>query len=111
MDTLLRAYARWKGRRRSAQIIIFDGGAEVEKSRAFLKGGLTGVLVATLVFILAAPSSVEPRLMAEVERRESLVREANDRVQEAMVITDLCLRTAQGMEQTLHSYQQRLGRR
>jgi gas vesicle protein len=111
MDTILRAFARWKARRKSAQIIIFDGGAEVETSRAFLKGGVTGVVVATLVFLLAAPSSVESHILEEVERREALVREANERVQEAMTLTDLCLRTAHGMEQTLHSYQERLGRR
>jgi hypothetical protein len=102
MDVLLRAYAAWKGRRRAAQIIVFDGGADVRTSRAFLRGGL-------LLFALMAPGTVSADLLNEFERRELLVQEARARSDQATGLVHACLRTAEGMEQTILAYRSMLG--
>lgn len=111
MDILLRSFAEWKGRRKAAQIIVFDGGAEVETTRAFVKGALTGIVLAVAVFALAAPSAISPTMLDEFAHREMLLREANKRADQALAVADVCLNTAQSMEQTLKSYQQFLGNR
>jgi hypothetical protein len=108
MGSLLRKYAEWKGKRKAAQVIIFDGAAEIEKVQSFGQGLVLGILLATLAYVLVAPSAVEPALMDEVTRREALVQEATQRADEAMLLTNLCLSTAQGMERTLGSYQRLL---
>jgi hypothetical protein len=108
MEMLLRKYAEWKAKRKAAQVIIFDGAAEIDKTKAFAKGTIVGMLLTTFVYVLIAPSAVEPGLMREVSRREALLDEANQRVDEAVMITNLCLSTAQGMERTLESYQRLL---
>jgi hypothetical protein len=110
MNILLRRYAEWKGKRKAAQIIIFDGAAEIEKTQAFGKGALAGALVATLMYILIAPGTLEPSLMEEIAQRDQLLHEANQRAEEAMQLTGLCLNTAHGIERTLETYQRLLGR-
>jgi hypothetical protein len=109
MDTLLRRLAEWKGRRRAAQVIVFDGGAEVETTRAFAKGALSGIGVTLLIFLLTAPTITDSSSVAELERREHLLREANDRTNQAMSVARVCLATAEHLEQTLESYQAFLG--
>lgn len=108
MDVLLRVYARWKGRRRHAQVIVFDGAGEVETARAFLKGGLTGVGMSLLLFAVMAPSGADPELLREAERRAALLREAEERSEHATALVHACLRTAEGMEETLLSYRRML---
>lgn len=105
MNTLLRRLAEWKGRRRAAQIIVFDGGAEVETSRAFLKGAMIGVALTTALYLVSAPGTSDEHLLDELERRQALVREANHRLTQAVAIADVCLSTANQLEQTLASYQ------
>lgn len=105
MNTLLRRLAEWKGRRRAAQIIVFDGGAEVETSRAFLKGAMIGVALTTALFLVSAPGTSDEHLLDEMERRRALVREANQRLTQAVAIADVCLSTANQLEETLASYQ------
>lgn len=109
MNVLLRKYAEWKGRRKAAQIIIFDGAAEIEKTQAFGKGILAGMLAATGLYVMIAPTAVAPDLMREIALREVIVHEAQERVEEAIQLTALCLSTANGMERTLDSYQRLLG--
>ena len=109
MDTLLRKLAEWKGRRKSAQIIIFDGAADIEKTRSFLRGALCGIVLAFVAVAIAAPNTADPVLLEEMQRREALLRDANERATQAMALVDVCMNTAQGMEQTLKSYQQFLG--
>lgn len=104
MDWLIRTYADWKGRRSGAQIIVFDGGAEMERSRSFLRGGLTGVGLTSLVFAMAAPSAMDPLMMEEMNRRTELVHEAQHRVDQASVLIGTCLDHAEKMERTLSSY-------
>ncbi len=111
MDALLRRYAEWRGRCRAAQVIVFDGGAEVERTRSFLKGAMVGIGLSLFTLSLAAPGSVDPELLREMDRREALVHEANVRVQQAAAVTEVCLRTAHEMEGTLGSYRQMLGSR
>lgn len=108
MDVLLRAYARWKGRRRNAQVIVFDGAAEVATAGAFLKGGLTGTGTSLLLFAIMAPSGADPELLREAERRATLLREAQERSEHATALVHACLRTAEGMEETLLAYRQML---
>lgn len=109
MDVLLRAYAAWKGRRPAAQIIVFDGGADVQTSRAFLRGGLVGAGVSFLLFALMAPGTVSADLLDEFERRELLVQEARARSEQATGLVHACLRTAEGMEETILAYRAMLG--
>lgn len=105
MDTLLRRLAEWKAKRRAAQVIVFDGGAEVEKSRSFLKGAVMGIGVSSVIFVVTAPGRSDPNLLAELDRREALVRDANLRLMQAVAVADVCLSTAQQLEETLASYQ------
>jgi hypothetical protein len=105
MNALLRRLAQWKGRRRAAQIIVFDGGAEVETSRAFLKGAVIGIGLTTVLFLVSAPGTSDEHLLDEIERRQALVREANQRLTQAVAIADVCLSTANQLEETLASYQ------
>lgn len=111
MDTLLRKLVEWKGRRRAAQIIVFDGGAEVEKTRAFVKGTVTGIVLTLGVFLLTAPTSNDPQAVEELRRRELLLAEANQRTAQAVSVADICLNTAEHLERTLDSYQSALLRR
>lgn len=105
MDTLLRKLAEWRTGGSAAQIIVVEGGAEVETSRAFVRGAVVGIGVASIIFVLTAPSRSDPNLLEELERREQLVRESQARVLQAVSIADVCLTTAQQLEQTLSSYQ------
>lgn len=105
MNTILRRLAEWKGRRRAAQIIVFDGGAEIDTSRAFLKGALIGVTLSTVLFLVSAPGLSNENLLDELERRQALVREANQRLTQAVAVADVCLTTATQLEETLASYQ------
>lgn len=111
MDTILRKLAEWKGRRRAAQVIVFDGGAEVETARAFARGAFSGIAVTLVVFLLTAPSITDLPAAAELEHRESLLREANRRTEQAMGVASVCLNTAEHLEKTLASYQSFLGNR
>jgi hypothetical protein len=110
MDALLRRYVEWRGRTRAAQVIVFDGGAEVEKTRCFVRGIVTGVAVSFLLISLAAPGSVDPQLLAEAGHRAELVREANARADQAVTVASLCLNTARRMDQTLDEYRRTLGK-
>lgn len=110
MDVLLRVYAAWKGRRRAAQIIVFDGAAELETARAYLRGGLAGAGISLLLFMLMAPGTVSPDVLHEFEQREMLVREAQERSAQATSLVHACLRTAEGMEETVLAYRQMLGK-
>ena len=109
MKTLLRKIAEWKGKHRSAQIIIFDGAADVQKTEAFLKGALTGIVMALLVFLLTAPSTNDPGLIEELDRRQKLLTESHRRMDQAVEVAHMCLETAGQLEETLASYQAYLG--
>lgn len=111
MNTLLRRLAEWKGRRRAAQVIVFDGGAEVERTRSFLKGALTGITLTLIVFLLTAPTSNDAETVNQIQQRETLLRETNQRLVQAMQVADVCLNTAESLEKTLASYQAVLGNR
>lgn len=111
MDTLLRRFAEWKGRRRAAQVIVFDGGGEVERTRAFVKGAVTGITLCLLVFLLTAPSMTDSDLVVELRHREVLLTEANQRMKQAMTVANVCLNTAEQLEKTLSAYQTFLGGR
>ncbi len=106
MYTLLRWLVEWKARRRGAQVIIFDGGAEVERTRAFFHGACAGGGAVIAVIILAAPTGSDPALRAETEHRGELLVEANRRTREAVTITEACLQTAQTMKETLDGYRE-----
>jgi hypothetical protein len=108
MDVLLRRWVEWRGRRKAAQVIIFDGAAEYEKTRSFLRGMVTGALGVGVVFALAAPTAIDPRLMEEVRRRETIAAEASARADQAAELVRLCLRTASGIDSTLAEYQHML---
>lgn len=111
MDTVLRMLAQWKGRRKAAQVIIFDGGAEVERTRSFLKGAFTGIVLATGAFLLTAPTTTDGRMVEQVAERERLLDDTNQRLAQAVKVADVCLNTAQDMERTLDSYESFLGAR
>jgi hypothetical protein len=104
MNWLIRRLAELKGSRRGAQIIVFDGAAEVERSRSFLRGALTGVGLSALVFAMAAPSAMDPVMFEEMQRRGELVQEAHLRVNQASTLIGTCLDNAEKLERTLHSY-------
>ena len=109
MDALLRMLAEWKGRRKAAQVIVFDGGAEVVTTRAFVRGIVSGMLITLVVFLLTAPTVTDPTAQAEMEHRKILLYEANQRSEQAMGIARVCLETAGHLEKTLASYQSFLG--
>jgi hypothetical protein len=109
METLLRRYVEWRGRSRAAQVIIYNGAAEVEKAGAFVRGALTGIVLSFGVLLLAAPGTANTQLLQEAARRGELVRQAESRAQQAAHITDACLQTAQRLDQTLADYKQALG--
>lgn len=111
MDALLRWYAQWRGRSRAAQVIVFDGGAEVEKTRYFFRGAVFGIAASFVVMSLAAPGSVDAGLLNEVERHSVIARDASARAAEAAKVATLCLNTAQHMEWTLAQYRSALDRR
>ncbi|HEU0051907.1 MAG TPA: hypothetical protein VFQ39_01975 [Longimicrobium sp.] len=105
MDALLRRWVEWKGRSRAAQVIIYDGAAEYEKTRSFVRGILAGVLGMSVFFALTAPTSVDPTLLEEAANRQLLVEQAHERADQAVELAQLCLKTASKMDQTLASYQ------
>ena len=105
MKTLLRRIAEWRAARTGAQIIIFDGGAEVERTRSFLKGTVLGATLTLGAFLLTAPTTTDARTVEELERRELLLREANERLRQALQVADVCLTTAAQLEKTLSGYQ------
>lgn len=109
MKEILRRLALWKGERKGAQVIIFDGGADVEKTRSFLKGTFVGAGFAILAFAVSAPTMLDPRLADEISRREALLQESNVRAERAMEVADVCLSTARNLESTLAAYQAFLG--
>jgi hypothetical protein len=109
MDTLLRKLAEWKARRRAAQVIVFDGGAEVERTRAFLKGALTGIALSFGVFLLTAPDATDAATLQELRHREALLHETDRRLQQALQVTDLCLSTADRLQRTVAAYEGYLG--
>lgn len=109
MDGILRRFVEWKARRKGAQIIIFDGGTEVEKTRSFVKGTLVGVGIAVLALSLTGPTVMDPVLASEIERRGTLLRESSERAEQAMRVADVCLSTAQNLERTVAAYQALLG--
>lgn len=104
MYTLLRKFVEWKAKQKGAQIIIYDGASEIEKTRAFAKGSVAGIVMAFALVLLTAPTSMSPSLIAEVEQRERLLAEANQKIQEAVAISETCLNTAATMEETLKAY-------
>jgi hypothetical protein len=110
MRPFLRSLSRWYARRRGAQVVVFDGAAEIEKTRAFAKGAICGVLATTAVIVMAAPTRTSPSVLEEVERRESLLKESNQRAAQAIQVADMCLATATSLERTLSAYQTFLGR-
>jgi hypothetical protein len=108
MDTILRKIAEWKGRRRAAQVIVFDGGADVEKTRAFVKGATTGIVTAVVVFFMMAPTTTDARVLEELRERQVLLDETSERLQQAMSVANVCLTTAERLDETIESYQSRL---
>lgn len=106
MYTLLRWFVEWKARQRGAQVIVFDGGSEVERTRAFFHGVCLGGGAVLVVVVLTAPAGADPALHAEAERRGRLLAEANRRTEEAVTITEACLQTAQTMKETLEGYRE-----
>ena len=111
MDTLLRKLAEWKGRRKAAQIIIFDGGAEVQRTKSFVRGALTGIGLTLGVFALSAPTSGDPELLEHVRLQEEMISDARARLNQAVQVAGLCVSTAANLEQTLSTYQAFLGSR
>lgn len=111
MDSLLRKLAEWKARSRAAQVIVFDGGAEVERSRAFVRGALTGIVITLGVFLLAAPQTADPVATEVAHHRGEMLRETNERLAQAVEVAQVCLSTAETLERTLSSYQTFLGGR
>ncbi|HET6765571.1 MAG TPA: hypothetical protein VFH27_17950 [Longimicrobiaceae bacterium] len=109
MEALLRWYVGWRGRSTGARVILYDGAAEVEKTRSFVRGALTGIAFSFGIVALAAPGSADSALLAEASRRAALVHEAEARAQQAAHITDACLVTAQRLDQTLADYKRALG--
>ncbi|HEX7242805.1 MAG TPA: hypothetical protein VF263_21130 [Longimicrobiaceae bacterium] len=106
MYTLLRWLAEWKGRRRGAQVIVFDGGSEVERTAAFFRGVLVGGGAVLLAGLVTAPLSSDSALREEGARRETLLRDAERRADQAFAITRECLGTAQTLSETLSGYRE-----
>ena len=109
MHVLLRRWVEWKGRRKAAQVIIYDGAAEYEKTRSLIVGIVVGALGMSFVFALMAPSAVDPHLLEAAQRRQLLAEEANQRADQAIQIAQLCLETASSMDHTLADYKKMLG--
>lgn len=109
MHDFLRRLARWRGERKGAQVIIFDGGADVDKTRSFLKGTFVGAGLAIAAFAVTAPTMMDPQLADEISHREELLHESNARAERAMEVADVCLSTARNLESTLAAYQAFLG--
>lgn len=109
MDTFLRKLAEWKGRRRAAQVIVFDGGAEVERTRAFIRGAVTGVVLALIVFFMTAPTTTDAEVVQQLQVREKLLSETNQRLEQAVTVANVCLDTAERLGKTLDSYKTYLG--
>lgn len=105
MRTLLRRLAEWKAGHKGAQVIIFDGAAEVERTGSFVRGTIFGATLALCAFLLTAPTTTDARTMDELRRRELLLEEANRRLRQALQVADVCLTTAGQLEKTLTSYQ------
>jgi Tfp pilus assembly protein PilN len=105
MNTLLRRLAEWKAARRGAQLIVFDGGAEVERTRSFLRGTVVGSALTLGAFLLTAPTTTDSRTVEELEHRGMLLEEANARLRQALQVADVCLTTAAQLERTLSGYQ------
>jgi hypothetical protein len=108
MEALLRRYVEWRGHTKAAHVILYDGAAEVEKTRAFVRGALAGAALSFGVLLLAAPGTTDSAVLVEAARRAVLVREAEARAQQAAHITDACLATAQRLDQTLADYKRNL---
>lgn len=106
MYTFLRWIAEWKSRRRAVQVIVFDGGAEVDRSRAFFRGVLVGGAGVLAAVLLTAPVDPDRAVMREAARREVLLRETEGRLAQALQVADACLGTAQTMERTLARYRE-----
>lgn len=109
MDVLLRRWVEWKGRRKAAQVIIYDGASEYEKTRSLIVGIVVGALGMSFIFAVAAPTVVDPSLLEAAERREAMLLQANQRADQAIEIAQLCLKTASSLDQTLAGYQDMLG--
>lgn len=109
MNTLLRRLAEWKAGHRGAQVIVFDGAAEVERTGSFVRGTIFGAALALGAFLLTAPTTTDVRTMEELQHRELLVEEANGRLRQALEVAEVCLTTAGHLERTLTSYQALLG--
>lgn len=109
MNAILRRLAEWRGRRKGAQIVFFDGAAEIDRTRSFAKGAVFGALFATAAVAITAPTTVSPRMLDEIERRQALVTESQQRAAQAIQVADVCLTTAQNLERTLAAYQAFLG--
>jgi hypothetical protein len=109
MHVLLRRWVEWKGRRKAAQVIIYDGAAEYEKTRSLIIGIVVGALGMSFVFALMAPTAIDPHLLEAAERRQLLADEANQRADQAIEIAQLCLETASSMDHTLADYKKMLG--
>ncbi len=105
MRALLRRLAEWKAGHKGAQVIIFDGGAEVERTRSFVRGTVFGGVLTLGAFLLTAPTTTDARTIEELERRELLLQEANRRLRQALEVADVCLSTAGQLEKTLTGYQ------
>jgi hypothetical protein len=111
MDALLRKLVELKARRRAAQVIIFDGAADYDRTRSFVRGAACGVTLTLVIFLLSAPDSPDDRLVRAIAVREDRLQEAQERLQQAMAVADVCLNTAQNLERTLAAYQAFLGGR
>lgn len=108
IDTILRRLVEYKARRRAAQIIVFDGGAEIDRIRSFAKGAVTGTILSFGIMLVAAPNAPDAALLVEVKQREQLLRESNQRTEQAMAVADACLQTAERVQRSVNSYQQLL---
>jgi hypothetical protein len=99
----------WR-RGRGGQVVIFEGASDIERTRAFAKGAICGVLAASVLIVIAAPRTTSSVALVELERREELLRESNERAAQAIQVADVCLATANSLERTLSAYQVFLGR-
>ena len=108
MDALLRKWVEWKGRRKAAQVIIYDGAAEYEKTRSFVSGVVLGALGITILFSLTAPTAVDYEMLEQVRHRQALVDEANQRAEQAVQLAQVCVNTASRMDRTLAAYKEML---
>lgn len=111
MDYFLRKLAEMKARQKAAQVIVFDGGSEVERSRSFLKGALTGIGLSTALFMLTAPRDVDTDMVEEVAEREALLRQTNQQLTQAVQVASVCIETATKMNEAIDSYESYLGKR